>query len=672
MRSSQRTAVAACAVVLAAVGAVGSSPRPSSAQPAPVASFPPCVPVTGGRVIKDPPLWVPTPANNHTITLHVRQTGKGATFCYLVDGATSYYEAPTIQVHQGETFRLILKNELLVTTTSATSMPEMAPRPAPTAADGCDQMGTMPIPPDNSSGVLGVPTPDPRLKAEMHAPTGDTNIHTHGWDVSPAVDNVFKSTTNSKSSAGPRSCVYLFEVPLSQTAGTYWYHAHMHGVSNKQVGGGLAGALIVLPKSGPVPDSRVLIIKNLTTPPSESPQPLALQAGTRSRAVLLAETPESTPVPSPTFPAPPGNGAVWSGISFDPASGPCGWGANRNPPPKAPSIRTMVNGIAIPPPASNGLPGILQIAKAERVRIINATANNYVYLYMRVGTSGTQNLQVVARDGVDLDNTSGEALPLLFKRLLLGPGNRADILVAPGTAQRTLMSRYTCTGALGLSDPTQAIATIPAIPTLRATLATPVHELSLSKTKAAAFVAKFSSKVIRERELTFTQYDDFTHFYVTDTSNRNAKSFAERPLWLQASAHPNDPDRYLLPNITVTQDDTEVWTLVNAAAEIHAFHIHQMTFTTLSTDDPELMSQFRGVLLDVVPLAPAKLVPGVVYVDPLTKFPYPAVKPTRTRILINFGVVHPGTFVYHCHMLAHEDAGMMGIITVLPRKVAAR
>jgi hypothetical protein len=26
-----------------------------------------------------------------------------------------------------------------------------------------------------------------------------------------------------------------------------------------------------------------------------------------------------------------------------------------------------------------------------------------------------------------------------------------------------------------------------------------------------------------------------------------------------------------------------------------------------------------------------------------------------------------GTFVYHCHLLEHEDGGMMGIIQVLPR-----
>lgn len=671
MGSFMRSATVAIGVAVAlSTLAFGTSVVPSSAAPKAASTFPPCVPVTDRRIIKDPPLWLPTPANGRTIVLHARQTGP-SDFCYVVDGQTSYYEAPTIQVHAGETFRLVLKNELNVPKPQEMAGMAMAttPRPAPTAADGCDQMGTTPLPPDNGTGVLGAgPTPDPRLLEPTDAHVGDTNIHTHGWDVSPAVDNVFKSTTNSSSTiGGPRSCVYVFAVPASQSPGTYWYHAHMHGVSNTQVGGGLAGALIVLPRNAPAPpDTRILIVKNLTETIGATPVPVLLQAGAVPKKLLTATN--ATPAPAFTFP-PSKPGTYWSGIPFDPKqTGPCGWGSAPSPAPKTPSIATMVNGIAIPAPGENRLPGVLTIAQAKRVRVINATANNYAYLVMRVGASGTEDLQVIARDGVDLDVTPGEALPLPFKQLLLGPGNRADLLIEPSTQARTLLTRYTCTGALGLTEPTLQIASIPPATGLAHTLAAP-RALAPAKTRAAAFVAKFQPQVIRQRELTFTQYDNFKHFYVTDTTNRSAATFGERPFWLQASKTPNDPDHYMLPNITVTQGDTEIWTLVNATAEIHAFHIHQMTFKTLSTDDPELMAQFKDVMLDVVPLAPAKPT-GVVFT--VGKDTYPQLIPTRTKILINFGVVHPGTFVYHCHMLAHEDSGMMGIITVLPRRPATR
>jgi FtsP/CotA-like multicopper oxidase with cupredoxin domain len=44
---------------------------------------------------------------------------------------------------------------------------------------------------------------------------------------------------------------------------------------------------------------------------------------------------------------------------------------------------------------------------------------------------------------------------------------------------------------------------------------------------------------------------------------------------------------------------------------------------------------------------------------------YPLVKPSLTRVLIDFRNVPRGTFVFHCHMLFHEDRGMMGIIRVV-------
>jgi FtsP/CotA-like multicopper oxidase with cupredoxin domain len=43
---------------------------------------------------------------------------------------------------------------------------------------------------------------------------------------------------------------------------------------------------------------------------------------------------------------------------------------------------------------------------------------------------------------------------------------------------------------------------------------------------------------------------------------------------------------------------------------------------------------------------------------------YPLIKPSRTRVLLDFRNVPRGTFVFHCHMLFHEDHGMMKIIRV--------
>ena len=44
---------------------------------------------------------------------------------------------------------------------------------------------------------------------------------------------------------------------------------------------------------------------------------------------------------------------------------------------------------------------------------------------------------------------------------------------------------------------------------------------------------------------------------------------------------------------------------------------------------------------------------------------YPLVKPSRTKVLLDFRNVPRGTFLFHCHMLFHEDAGMMAVIKVV-------
>ena len=42
--------------------------------------------------------------------------------------------------------------------------------------------------------------------------------------------------------------------------------------------------------------------------------------------------------------------------------------------------------------------------------------------------------------------------------------------------------------------------------------------------------------------------------------------------------------------------------------------------------------------------------------------PYPSV-----MVRMDFRGMDVGDFVYHCHILGHEDAGMMAIIRVLPK-----
>ena len=68
------------------------------------------------------------------------------------------------------------------------------------------------------------------------------NMHYHGLHVEPNVkaDNIFRTF-------GPGESKSFVNVPTDQPAGTYWYHVHYHGLSEREVMGGLSGLLIVDP-----------------------------------------------------------------------------------------------------------------------------------------------------------------------------------------------------------------------------------------------------------------------------------------------------------------------------------------------------------------------------------------------------------------------------------------
>jgi len=69
----------------------------------------------------------------------------------------------------------------------------------------------------------------------------NTNLHTHGFHVSPSgtADNVLLTVLPGKSQD------YSFKLPADHPSGTFWYHAHLHGSTAIDVASGMAGVLIV-------------------------------------------------------------------------------------------------------------------------------------------------------------------------------------------------------------------------------------------------------------------------------------------------------------------------------------------------------------------------------------------------------------------------------------------
>jgi len=95
---------------------------------------------------------------------------------------------------------------------------------------------------------------------------------------------------------------------------------------------------------------------------------------------------------------------------------------------------------------------------------------------------------------------------------------------------------------------------------------------------------------------------------------------------------------------TVTRNTTEIWELHNAANTYHNFHVHDVHFRVLDIDGAEPPVHLQG-WKDTLFLPPG----------------------TSARIISRFEDYSDPTspFMFHCHILTHEDSGMMGQFVVV-------
>jgi FtsP/CotA-like multicopper oxidase with cupredoxin domain len=449
-------------------------------------------------------------------------------------------------------------------------------------------------------------TTDPCQRGEMTAFA--TNLHFHGLTIPPVChqDEVLKTTINP--SDAPFE--YRIRIPADQPPGLYWYHPHIHGFTNSQVLGGASGALIIEgieranPEVAGLPE-RVLVIRDQD---------------------LL--NPEAQPVQTDSMPPPL--------VLRDAEGDILNTGTGGGKPAKDLSINF------VPVPFPNYLPAKIKIRPQEKQLwcVLNASAITYLDLQMLVENK-PQMLGVVSLDGVPINENGTTGNKIIWQsHVLMPPAGRVGIIVKGPSAgvAASLITRTIDTGPAGENDPTRPLATIVAEPNA------PEPRMQLAKNPAP--LAPSSSawlgevKPARTRTLYFSEQphdpqnpSSRTDFYIT-VEGQAPKLF--------------DPNN-TTPNIVVPQGDVEDWIIENRTRELHAFHIHQIHF---------MLVEWNGIPLDEPFLRDTI---NVAYWDG-TSPQFPSVKLRMDfrdpRIV--------GTFLYHCHLLEHEDGGMMGVIRVVP------
>ncbi|WP_166215691.1 multicopper oxidase domain-containing protein [Bradyrhizobium septentrionale] len=464
--------------------------------------------------------------------------------------------------------------------------------------------------------LAGAPICTTRPKADVCASGAmtpiSTNLHFHGLTVPPVChqDDVLK--TSIQPDDAPFE--YRLRIPDDAPPGLYWYHPHLHGFSKTQVLGGASGALIIEgieradPSLAGLPE-RVLVI--------------------RDQDLVNPDAPPSKSEPVMTKSQLDNDGDV--------ANSGTGFGK--------PSKDLSVNFVPVPYP--NYPPAQLTMKPGERQlwRVLNASAITYLNLALLVGRT-PQQIGIVGLDGVPLQ-FEGSPSPSVQRvnHIGLPPGARAEFIVEgpPAGAQALLVTRAVDTGPAGENDPNRALVAITtSVNASEPQARLPAHAEPLPRSERP-WVGDVAP--VRVRKLFFSEQPENPN-----DPNSPTKFFmtldGETP-------KPFDPQSDI-PDITVRQGDVEDWIIENRSMELHDFHIHQLHFQLLD---------WSGVAVNEPFLRDTVNVPY--YNGRMLKYP-------SVRLRMDFrdpSIV--GTFVYHCHVLEHEDGGMMGRIKVVPRDTAS-
>jgi FtsP/CotA-like multicopper oxidase with cupredoxin domain len=288
------------------------------------------------------------------------------------------------------------------------------------------------------------------------------------------------------------------------------------------------------------------------------------------------------------------------------------------------SINFIVSAFPHPQPKILMKPGEKQFW-----RVANATVQDFMPLQFQVNGTA-QPMELVALDGYPLAQTRMETT------ILVPPAGRAEFIVqAPAAgANASFVTLTYSTGPTGNADLAQTIAAVeltsgadPA-PSVKSS-GPPLHLENLKFADVAKQIPTAQRKLFFSEE--FGGTNGPIQFYITvDGQPQRVFEANEKPA------------------ITTKVGAVEDWTIENRALETHAFHMHQIHFLVMEVDGKPVTNDYRDTI--EIPFWEG---PG---------HPYHSVK---VRMDFRDPTI-AGTFVFHCHILLHEDLGMMHKILVEP------
>jgi suppressor of ftsI len=403
----------------------------------------------------------------------------------------------------------------------------------------------------------------------------DINLHFHGLGSSPLApgDDVLGMLARPG-----QTLHYVVHVPKNQEPGLYWYHPHVHGETNYQVGeSGMSGAIVI--------DGLQHHLPGL--------------AKMKEHVIIVRDTGI-------------GQNAITHGGPMSEMEHVRPATLNNDPCGPELGLTPTLNGAYQP---------VITIAPGEKqfFRVINATGHKT----LKLAVDGEM-LELVAIDGFALDTYPGTPATKIEPYAIVPPAARAEFVVTgPSSGHTIFRSQCFDSGPVGDRDPDIVLATLEK-PSGHARIESGnAGPLTVGAPLPRNVYTTALPPPVAHRTVTFSETN--SHFLI------NGRTFSM-----------SAPPMFVVHTGTV-----EEWHVINITEEVHDFHIHQLHFLVKEINGKRVAHPFWADSF-IIPHRQRDGKPGSLLL--LMDFRDPIIK---------------GTFVFHCHILDHEDLGMMAKIEAI-------
>lgn len=537
------------------------------------------------------------------------------------------FPGPTFRIKQDDTVNIKLHNRL---------------EPNTQEPGTCNPV-TTPVPQATPPAVnTATPYPTETFPECFHA-DNVTNLHFHGFHVDQGKrsqdinftpddtrygDDVFlalypQGQKHVHTEAGIDNEIgdveFFFHVPTTQAAGTHWYHPHNHGSTNLQIANGMAGMFIVEDtlndafKGEAKPAEYVLVIQDIA-------ESINFRGGGNNLLALI-------------------NGQVQPTIQMKPG-------------------------------------------EIQRWRLVNATgkgSNIYDIVFQDIPNLDEPEIYVIAADGIFLE---GEAWKKPVKNIYMAPGNRLDLLVkAPANNGTFPMGAASIqiekptggggggngggggggNGGGGGGGKNRVTSTpVPDAPANTGLVNVIVSGDPITMNLPEKLPAlNNNQRPFAEGEI--SKKDTVAFSVLAGTSKTNAPIFQIDC----KSFNPEVVDHRMIQATPEDPDTAEEWTITNSTNVAHPFHIHLNPFFITEFHDPN-----KGLPDPGRRWQDTIIIPPALLDDQKQVIVNPDGSPKELgKVVIRHRFPDiSDKFVLHCHILGHEDRGMMQVVEVVRKK----